>query len=319
MRTRAHAALALLAPLAMLAIACGGGGEAPGVEVRAVTPVAAETEPPAPAPAQASGEPADLIVSADAVAQGSAILVSVTGDVRGGEVEFLGRVHPLGQGQYSMYAMVGVGMETPLGGHVLLVRFTSGNGSAGRFERHVAVRATDWQTEHIVYEAAPGAIPLDEDERAREEALLAETYALETPGKLWHGGWRLPSDGALTSHFGEVRSYSDGATGVRHGGADFGAPEGAPVLAANAGRVALARQLAVRGGMVVIDHGGGVLSGYAHLAAFAVAEGQLVQKGQVIAHTGSTGLSTAPHLHWEISVHGVLVDPLRFTDGRNGF
>lgn len=319
MRTRAHAALALLAPLAMLLTACGGGGEAPGVEVRAVTPAAATTETPAPAPAQASGEPADLIVSADAVAQGSAILVSVTGDVRGGEVEFLGRVHPLGQGQYSMYAMVGVGMETPPGGHVLLVRFTSGNGSAGRFERHVAVRATDWQTEHIVYEGAPGAIPLDEDERAREEALLAETYALETPGKLWHGGWRLPSDGALTSHFGEVRSYSDGATGVRHGGADFGAPEGAPVLAANAGRVALARQLAVRGGMVVIDHGGGVLSGYAHLAAFAVAEGQLVQKGQVIAHTGSTGLSTAPHLHWEISVHGVLVDPLRFTDGRNGF
>ena len=319
MRTRAHAALALLAPLAMLALACGGGGEAPGVEVRAVTPAAATTETPAPAPAQASGEPADLIVSADAVAQGSAILVSVTGDVRGGEVEFLGRVHPLGQGQYSMYAMVGVDMETPPGGHALLVRFTSGNGSAGRFERHVAVRATDWQTEHIVYEAAPGAIPLDEDERAREEALLAETYALETPGKLWHGGWRLPSDGALTSHFGEVRSYSDGATGVRHGGADFGAPEGAPVLAANAGRVALARQLAVRGGMVVIDHGGGVLSGYAHLAAFAVAEGQLVQKGQVIAHTGSTGLSTAPHLHWEISVHGVLVDPLRFTDGRNGF
>lgn len=320
MRTRARGGLALLLPLALLAITCGGGGgDAPGVEVRAVTPVATATQPPAPAARAASGEPPELIVSADAVAQGGAILVSVTGDVRGGEVEFLGRVHPLGQGQYSMYAMVGVGMETPPGGHDLLVRFTSANGSAGLFERRIAVRATAWETAHIVYEGAPGEIPLDEAERAREEALLAETYALETPGKLWNGGWRLPSGGALTSQFGEVRSYSDGATGVRHGGADFGAAEGAPVLAANAGRVALARQLAVRGGTVVIDHGGGVLSSYAHLAAFAVAEGQMVQKGQVIAHVGSTGLSTAPHLHWEISVHGVLVDPLRFTDGRNGF
>ena len=50
-----------------------------------------------------------------------------------------------------------------------------------------------------------------------------------------------------------------------------------------------------------------------------MAEGQTVRKGQLIAHVGDTGLSTAAHLHWEISVHGVLVDPLRFTDGRNGF
>ncbi len=91
------------------------------------------------------------------------------------------------------------------------------------------------------------------------------------------------------------------------------------MTASNSGRVALARQLAVRGNMVIIDHGGGVLSGYAHLSAFAVAEGQLVEKGQLIAYVGDSGLSTAPHLHWEISVHGVLVDPLRFLDGRNGF
>lgn len=321
MRTRARGGLALAMLAALALTACGGGSAAPLVEVRTVTPVAVATPTSAGADVYVADpdEPPELVVSADAVAQGAAILVSVTGGVRAGEAEFLGRVHPLGQGQYSRYTMIGVGMETPPGEHPLRVRFTLANGSAGVFERRIAVRETAWETAHIVYRSAPGEIPLDEAERAREEALLAGTYALETPGKLWSGGWRAPVAGVITSQFGEVRSYSDGPSGVRHGGTDFGASEGAPVYAANGGRVALARQLAVRGGMVVIDHGGGVLSGYAHLAAFAVAEGQTVRKGQLIAHVGDTGLSTAPHLHWEISVHGVLVDPLRFTDGRNGF
>ena len=123
----------------------------------------------------------------------------------------------------------------------------------------------------------------------------------------------------ISSRFGERRSFNDGPLGGNHGGTDFGLPEGSPVMAANSGRVALARQLALRGNMVIIDHGGGVFSGYAHLGAFAVAEGQEVEKGEVIAFVGNSGLSTAPHLHWEISVHGVLVDPVRFIDGRNGF
>ncbi len=322
MRTQARAGLALALLAALLLAACGGGAaDAPRVEVRAVTPAPVDTPAPTTATVSAADpdEPPELIVSADVVAQGSAILVSVTGGVREGEAAFLGRVHPLGQGEFSKYTVIGVGMEAPPGEHPLVVRFTLANGSAGVFERRIDVRETAWETAHIVYEGEPGAIPLDDAERAREEALLAETYGLETPDKLWSGGWRAPAGGPVTSHFGEVRSYNDGPSGARHGGADFGAPEGTPVYAANGGRVALARQLAVRGGMVVIDHGGGVLSGYAHLSAFAVAEGQTVRRGQLIAQVGNTGLSTAAHLHWEISVHGVLVDPLRFTDGRNGF
>jgi murein DD-endopeptidase MepM/ murein hydrolase activator NlpD len=62
-----------------------------------------------------------------------------------------------------------------------------------------------------------------------------------------------------------------------------------------------------------------VLSGYAHLDSFAVAEGQLVATGEAAGFVGSTGLSTGAHLHWELSVGGVLVDALRFVDGSNGF
>ena len=84
-------------------------------------------------------------------------------------------------------------------------------------------------------------------------------------------------------------------------------------------KVVLARQMQVRGNMVIIDHGGGLFSGYAHLSAFNVAEGQMVEAGEVIAMSGNTGLSTGAHLHWEMSSGGILLDALRFTDGSNGF
>jgi murein DD-endopeptidase MepM/ murein hydrolase activator NlpD len=71
--------------------------------------------------------------------------------------------------------------------------------------------------------------------------------------------------------------------------------------------------------MVVVDHGGGLFSGYAHLKSFAVAEGQTVTQGDTVGYVGSTGLSTGAHLHWEIAAGGVLVDAVRFTDGSNGF
>ena len=313
------------AALALLAAGCVGGGGDSGVEVETVTPASAES-PPARvgvATEEAVIVPPELIVSVEAgvheVVQGSAILVSVTGSVTEGEVEFLGQRLPLTQGDFSKYTYVGVGLFDPPGTHTLHVRLTLTNGTAGRFDHEITVSETEWDIAHLYYVEGAGEPVLDQAERDREAILLEQTYALETPEKLWQGRWRVPIQGDISSQFGERRSFNDGPVEGNHGGADFGAPEGTPVTAANSGRVVLARQLAVRGNMVIIDHGGGVLSGYAHLSAFGVAEGQEVEKGQVIAFVGSSGLSTAPHLHWEMSVHGVLVDPLRFIDGRNGF
>jgi murein DD-endopeptidase MepM/ murein hydrolase activator NlpD len=69
----------------------------------------------------------------------------------------------------------------------------------------------------------------------------------------------------------------------------------------------------IRGRSVIIDHGAGVKSGYHHLAETLVSEGSLVEAGQVVGAAGSTGLSTGPHLHWEVTVWGVNVDPLQWT------
>tara|TARA_B100001123_G_scaffold400969_1_gene487242 strand:+ start:2186 stop:3124 length:939 start_codon:yes stop_codon:yes gene_type:complete len=311
----------MMAVLALLVGGCTAGGSGSGVEVATVTaiPVESPTNAAAIETVEAVLVPPELLVSTEEVAQGSAILVSVTGSVTEGEVVFLGQGYPLTQGDFSKYTYVGIGVLDAPGNHTMYVNFTLTNGSSGNFEREIMVSETEWDISHIYYVAGAGDPVLDQSERAREDALLAETYARVTPNKLWEGRWQKPTEGLISSHFGERRSFNDGPVEGNHGGTDFGALEGTPVTATNSGRVVLARQLAVRGNMVIIDHGGGVFSGYAHLSAFAVAEGQEVDGGQLIAFVGSSGLSTAPHLHWEISVHGVLVDPLRFVDFRNGF
>jgi murein DD-endopeptidase MepM/ murein hydrolase activator NlpD len=79
------------------------------------------------------------------------------------------------------------------------------------------------------------------------------------------------------------------------------------------GIVALAEPLTVRGNAIFIDHGWGVYSGLYHLSKIEVKVGQFVKQGQIIARVGNTGLSTGPHLHWDVRVRGLNVDPLQWT------
>jgi len=118
----------------------------------------------------------------------------------------------------------------------------------------------------------------------------------------------------VTSPFGERRSYNGGPVSSYHDGVDFGAPEGTPVYAPAAGIVVLAEPLTVRGYAVIIDHGLGIFTGYWHLSDILVEAGQQVKKGDLIAAVGNTGLSTGSHLHWELRVGGIAVDPLQWVE-----
>ncbi len=97
-----------------------------------------------------------------------------------------------------------------------------------------------------------------------------------------------------------------------HNGEDVGAPSGTPILAADSGTVMMATYNGGYGNYVMIDHGGGQGTGYAHMTSFAVSAGQTVTQGQVIGYVGSTGLSTGPHLHYETYVNGAAVDPKQY-------
>ena len=97
-----------------------------------------------------------------------------------------------------------------------------------------------------------------------------------------------------------------------HTGCDFGAPIGTTIHAAAAGIVIHSSYMNGYGNVVIIDHGGGISTVYAHCSRIVVSDGQSIKRGQYIANVGSTGLSTGPHLHFEVRVNGHPVNPLRY-------
>ena len=122
----------------------------------------------------------------------------------------------------------------------------------------------------------------------------------------------------LTSDFGILRSINGGPYNWSHEGSDFEVDTGDPIRAIAAGRVVFAQELYVRGNTVVIDHGLGVFSMYNHLFRWDVQVGQEVGTGGAIGLVGSTGFVTGPHLHLEIRIHNVPVEPLEWL-GRSPF
>ena len=146
---------------------------------------------------------------------------------------------------------------------------------------------------------------------AAQSAALAATIrgAQQQAGSTGSGhassGFIWPCDGVVTSGFGM-------RWGRMHEGIDIGCAYGAPNRAAAAGTVIYAGWMSGYGDLVVIDHGNGISTAYAHASSLAVSVGQSVSQGQTVSYVGSTGHSTGPHLHFEVRVNGVAVDPLQY-------
>lgn len=115
----------------------------------------------------------------------------------------------------------------------------------------------------------------------------------------------------ITSPFG-VRIHPTLGRPVKHNGVDFGSGRGAEVYAASSGKVVLAQYNGTYGNYIIIEHNDGTSSVYAHLDKITVSKGSPVRKGDVIGYTGSTGRSTGPHLHYEVRIKGIPVDPKGF-------
>ena len=122
-----------------------------------------------------------------------------------------------------------------------------------------------------------------------------------------------PVAGRITSPFGIIRSYNGRGYRTYHTGIDIGGnPSGTPVTAPLGGEVLCAEDFYGRGLTVILDHGYGVKSLYYHLDRLAVTAGDEVVQGDILGDVGTTGFSTGPHLHWEVRVNNIPVDPLRF-------
>ncbi len=128
------------------------------------------------------------------------------------------------------------------------------------------------------------------------------------------GALSRPVNGAVTSGFGSRRHPILGYRRM-HSGLDFKAGHGTPIYAVTDGSVAYAGRKGGYGNFVQINHGGGLATGYGHMSRFAVSSGSRVRRGQIIGYVGSTGLSTGPHLHYELYRNGRAVNPasVKFT------
>jgi len=126
--------------------------------------------------------------------------------------------------------------------------------------------------------------------------------------RAWTGRFVRPADGPITSGFG-MRYHPILHRRRMHTGVDIGARYGSPIAAAADGEVIMASYMRGYGNTVIIDHGGGVTTLYAHCSALLVRGGQSVRQGRTIARVGSTGLSTGPHLHFEVRHNGTPVNP----------
>ncbi|HKV99328.1 MAG TPA: M23 family metallopeptidase [Vicinamibacterales bacterium] len=122
----------------------------------------------------------------------------------------------------------------------------------------------------------------------------------------------MPTAGWLSSAFSRSRFHPILHIARPHEGIDVSAPMGAPIVAPAAGTVTMVTVQTGYGNVLEIDHGGGIVTKYAHCSRIVVRVGQRVKRGQVIANVGNTGLSTGPHLHYEIHVQGKVVDPLTY-------
>lgn len=126
--------------------------------------------------------------------------------------------------------------------------------------------------------------------------------------------WPVPSCTLITSRFGYRVAPTTGAS-TYHGGLDIGAGMGASIVAAGAGDVIYAGDNGGYGNCVMIDHGNGVVTVYAHMSSIGVSYGQYVTAGQYVGAVGSTGVSTGPHCHFEIRINGAQTDPAAYFSG----
>lgn len=211
---------------------------------------------------------------------------------------------------YGYVALQGMHAMTPPGLYALMLEGKLPSGQHFAFSQDVLI-----QDANFPYDPSLQVDPVtvDPEVTGPESELWASLGVPVTPEKMWDGLFAIPVPPEFTecwpSLFGNRRSYNGSAYDYFHSGLDFCGQIGTELYAVAPGRVVYTDLLIVRGGVVVIDHGWGIYTAYDHLSTILVQPGDMVQPGQLIGLGGATGRTTGPHLHWEVWVGGVQVNP----------
>ena len=209
-------------------------------------------------------------------------------------------------------ALLGVDLELKPETYPLTLTAKTESAEAIPCSATIDVKEGKFATENL--KVAPNFVEPNPEQLARAEAerqRLRAIFATITPQRLWDGSFHYPLTGVTTGgNFGK-RRILNGKAGSPHGGVDFPAPAGTPVYAAQRGRVVLAEPLYFSGNTVVLDHGLGLYTFYAHFESISVQPGDLLGTGALLGKVGATGRVTGPHLHWGATVNRARTNPLQ--------
>lgn len=310
--------------------------------ILAVAPLIAQDQPPPAEPTAESGldavppgtplplptrgaRPASFLIAENdraqlhfffqALAQGETQLMRVIGrDIANVRALFVGDLIDFFAFEDDFYGLIAAGMEQTTGrNNPLAVYVTFNDGTRTTLETNVEIVQGGFIRQQVTLAPDKGYL-LDTETERGELARLESLTARISSERLWdETGFQLPILAALTSPFGAFRTFN-GALNTRHTGWDIRTTLGQPVMASAAGTVVFAGMLPIRGSYVLIDHGFGVFTGYAHFSTTHVTRGLDVAKGQIIGTAGDSGRTSGPHFHWELAVNGDWVDSVQFVE-----
>jgi len=209
-----------------------------------------------------------------------------------------------------LFALIGVDIEQAPGVLMVTVIATDRQGQGRLTTLPLQVIVKDRGVDRLTLspEMVTPKAPAVLERIARDNALLRQLFG-KHDGKLMAEPFRAPVTDPVSSHFGKKRILN-GKLRSPHSGTDFRSPAGRPVRSPARGRVVYSGELYYTGRTVVLDHGAGLYSLYAHLLSALVQKGELLAAGQVLGKVGSTGRSTGAHLHWTVRLRNARIDPL---------
>ena len=265
-------------------------------------------------PGKAFPEPAEgVTVTPSSIGQGEVGLITVRAKALEPDVTWLEKKVALAfSNRDNLWTgFFGADLTTPPGRYKLKIRSTEG----GSLEYlTVTVLSKDHGTRRITVPREMVELDTETLSRVRKETkAVKEVLARSTVNPLWWGSWERPVPGIVVSPFG-CRNIVNDMERSPHSGVDLKAPAGTPIMVTNRGVVVLTANHFFSGKSIIIDHGGGIHSMYFHLNRISVKVGDVVEKGNLIGLTGSSGRVTGPHLHFGIRLDGRRVNPLKLIE-----
>jgi murein DD-endopeptidase MepM/ murein hydrolase activator NlpD len=236
------------------------------------------------------------------------------GDVQEARALLRNREYPFfADADGSWYALIVADIDAQPRDYPLSVLVRAASGETSSAETLITVESGGFVRQAFEVPANLGYL-IDPEVERNEFARIEAVIGTVSSSRLWSDQpWQPALNAPYSSAFGQYRILSQ-TIQTRHTGWDQSAPVGTPIAASAAGVVAFAGRLDIRGSYILIDHGWGVYTGYAHLSQVNVERGQSVQQGQIIGATGNSGRSSGPHLHWEVLVGGEWVDGVLFLE-----